>query len=285
MSHPWMPLYVADYLADTRRLSTLEHGAYLLLIMDYWRNGSLPDDEEMLARIAGLTTREWARCRPSIAPLFHDGWKHNRIDRELAESASRSESARRSAAERWKGRRNLTASAKAERLDMRTHCEGSAEPMLSQSQPQSQKESSLRSDSAPKPKRTTRLAIDFIPTPAMRQVGREHGLTEREIDLEGEKMRDWSLSAKGGAKLDWDATWRNWLKNRTPSPRAGPNGVSHSASLPNPEKSVHAAAKKLCDDVATGAVTFGPIAPSVGTLFTRDRERKREDSPRLLSEG
>jgi hypothetical protein len=70
VSRPWMPLYVGDYLADTRRLSTLEHGAYLLLIMDYWQNGSIPDDDGALARIAGLTPKEWAKVKPAVLRLF-----------------------------------------------------------------------------------------------------------------------------------------------------------------------------------------------------------------------
>jgi len=82
-----MPLYVGDYLASTSHLTVTEHGCYLLLIMHYWTNGGLPNDERLLARIAKMTPEEWGASRPVIRPFFSDDWKHKRIDFELAETA------------------------------------------------------------------------------------------------------------------------------------------------------------------------------------------------------
>jgi len=83
---PYMPLYIADYLADTRRLTTIQHGAYLLLIMDYWRNGKLPTDDKSLAQIAGMGMKEWLRHREKLIVFFSPGWTHKRIDAELQNS-------------------------------------------------------------------------------------------------------------------------------------------------------------------------------------------------------
>lgn len=91
---PYMPLFVADYLADTRHLSAAQHGAYLLLIMNYWqRGGPLPDDDVKLARIVGLGPREWLRHRAIISEFFSvsDGsWAHSRIDAELSRVEAKS---------------------------------------------------------------------------------------------------------------------------------------------------------------------------------------------------
>jgi len=83
MSRAWMPMYWGDYLRDTRDLTTLQHGAYLLLIAHYWQHGGLPTNEKQLAAIAGLSAYKWrAICEP-IAAKFSDGWTHKRIDLEL----------------------------------------------------------------------------------------------------------------------------------------------------------------------------------------------------------
>lgn len=109
---PYMPLYVADYLADAGHLSTLEHGAYLLLIMNYWQRGkALPADEVQLARIARLHLRDWRRVSPVLGCLFAvsaSAWTHKRIELELAKVRAKSLKAREagltSAQRRFNGR-------------------------------------------------------------------------------------------------------------------------------------------------------------------------------------
>ena len=83
MKRPWMPLYVGDYLGDTGHLTTAQHGAYLLLMMHYWRKGELPDDDRQLLKITKLPLKTWSDYRPILQDFFHNGWKHKRIDAEL----------------------------------------------------------------------------------------------------------------------------------------------------------------------------------------------------------
>lgn len=78
-----MPLYIGDYLRDTRHLTTLQHGAYLLLIMEYWTKGELPKDCEKIRKICGLTPQLWRSNSLAIASMFTPDWRHSRVEREL----------------------------------------------------------------------------------------------------------------------------------------------------------------------------------------------------------
>jgi uncharacterized protein YdaU (DUF1376 family) len=83
----WLPLYVTDYLGDTMHLTTLQHGAYMLLLMHYWRSGPLPSDQSQLAAIARLGMKAWQQVWPVLQPFFTsngDGALHQkRMDWEL----------------------------------------------------------------------------------------------------------------------------------------------------------------------------------------------------------
>jgi uncharacterized protein YdaU (DUF1376 family) len=83
VNRPWMPLYVGDYLGDTGHLTTAQHGAYLLLMMHYWRKGELPDDDRQLSQITKLPVNTWCEYRTTLQDFFYEGWKHKRIDAEL----------------------------------------------------------------------------------------------------------------------------------------------------------------------------------------------------------
>jgi uncharacterized protein YdaU (DUF1376 family) len=82
----WLPLYIGDYLAETTRLSTLQHGAYFLLMLDYWRNGPLPADENVLRKITRMTLKQWRANSQSVLSFFNlDNGKllHTRLEKEL----------------------------------------------------------------------------------------------------------------------------------------------------------------------------------------------------------
>ena len=63
----YMPFWVGDYLADTMHLTTAQHGAYVLLILAYWRNGkALPNNEKMLRAIAKFSQQQWEKNKHAI---------------------------------------------------------------------------------------------------------------------------------------------------------------------------------------------------------------------------
>lgn len=86
-----MPLYVAEYLADTGHLTTQEHGAYLLLIMHYWANRCLPTEDKKLARITRMSETDWLAAKDTLFDFFETGWKHPRIEIELAKAEEKHE--------------------------------------------------------------------------------------------------------------------------------------------------------------------------------------------------
>jgi uncharacterized protein YdaU (DUF1376 family) len=112
----WMPWYIADYLASTMHLTTLQHGAYMLLLGAYWRNqGPLEDDSDQLSAICRLSKKEWEKTRPVVAKFFvvSEGvWRQKRCDAELTKSkaiaAKRSEVGRNSVNHRWNRSRTVS---------------------------------------------------------------------------------------------------------------------------------------------------------------------------------
>lgn len=88
----WMPIYIGDYLSATSRLTTEQHGAYMLLLLDYWKNGAPPDNDQVLSQITRMPLDAWRNARSILEAYFqvsNGHWHHSRVERELEASKSR----------------------------------------------------------------------------------------------------------------------------------------------------------------------------------------------------
>lgn len=94
MAMPYFPLYPADYLSGTQRFTAAQHGQYILLLLEQWAEGRIPDDPEVLTVIC-----KGSVPGPAVLAKFPDGI-NPRLELERVKAAGKSEKARHSVAVR-----------------------------------------------------------------------------------------------------------------------------------------------------------------------------------------
>lgn len=81
----WMPIYIDNFIASTIRLTPQQIGAYILLVCDYWRNNSLPNDNAVLSQITRTPLKQWEKDREIFSTFFSivgNTWKSKKLDAE-----------------------------------------------------------------------------------------------------------------------------------------------------------------------------------------------------------
>lgn len=234
----WMPVYIGDYLADTMRLSTLQHGAYFLLMMEYWRQGPLPDDMDELSAIARAERKVWDKSIwPTLKRFFskgEDGLLHQkRADIELERVQSISNKRREAVGQRrdrsnakdqHTGNKSSTnEDTNVSDLNIQTdNKEGDTRAVCASALQSQSHNSSLRSElvcgapsaSAPPAKpdpRGHRLPEDWKPSPEDRSYALSLGLNPTEV---AEVFRNYwhDLAGAKARKVSWSGTWKNWCR-------------------------------------------------------------------------
>ena len=204
MSFAYLPLYTGDYLRDTRHLSPLRHGVYLLLLMHCWdQKGPLPLDEQEIAGIANCRSADEIDALRYVVSRFfvqmEDGWYNKRIQTEIerAEVISRERSVA--------GRKGYEARAK--QLPSKSQASASTPtpiPILSPT---------LTPKKVKSEARATRLPADWeLPeewkTWAIEAYRME---PQRVVRIALDFKRYWVPKPKDAAKLDWKMTWQRWV--------------------------------------------------------------------------
>ena len=219
--------FLGDYARDTAHLSMLEHGAYRLMLDHYYATGKpLPADMTLLYRICKAASKAERMAVDLIAeqffPVNDDGTRHNqRADEEIRKASGQADTNRRIAQEREDAR-------KAAREVYESLNESCSVREPSHSHSQNHKEQKTRAESARK--RGSRLNVPELPESWKAFCQKER--PDLHPDSVFKQFADFWAGVPGqrGVKLDWDGTWRNWVR-RESGVRAKPDYSSTIAKL------------------------------------------------------
>jgi len=191
---------IGDYQSHTAHLSDIEDLAYRRLLDWYYLHESpIPLDLNEVSR--QIRMRPHSDCIASVLNEYFshtsDGWIHHRANKEIAKVGEKSEKASESAKARW----NKVKDANALPTQSDSNATHNTLP--------------ITHNTIVKQNRGSRLQADFCLTDEWKDFCR----TERS-DLDPQKVfdgfKDYWIAKPGqqGVKLDWLATWRNWVRNQ-----------------------------------------------------------------------
>lgn len=209
MADPWFKFFPSDWLAGTRGLSAAETGVYITLIcMMQEREAPIVMDDTRLARLCGLPARNFRRALEALIDqgkvVEKDGGLWNeRVGETLLERQKTTSVRSRSASSRW------------EKIKEK-QCEADASAMQVHTEARSQKlDIKETPNGVSKKRRGSRLSDDWFLPRAWGDWAQAEGFSADTIRSEADKFKDYWISTPGqkGVKLDWQATWRNWMRN------------------------------------------------------------------------
>lgn len=205
--------YPADYGRKTARLTLAQHGAYALLLDElYTTELPLPAELDELFRICRAMSKSEQDAVRVVAekhfPIAEDGLRHNRratvelIDAEPALAAARANGKKGG---RPKKETQQKPSGLSDVNPTETHDKPSTKPPQSSDPSTSLRSAEVRASRLPKPFE--------LPEEWALWAGEER--PELDLARTAAKFADYwhGKGGKEGRKLDWFATWRNWVRD------------------------------------------------------------------------
>lgn len=233
MSAPYYRMFPREWDDGTAPLTLEQEGALLRICNAINSRGKpLPDDEagdrEMMHRCR-VSMRKWKAIKAALVAAGKitvcDGQIHQ--DRALSEVDYRQDMADARAENGAKGGRKRAENAlKTARKSPENESALAKNNDLDQAYPEPEPEPEDTNVSKKRArKRAERLPENWILPSEWIEDATSRGLSVEQAYDQGERMRDWSRSAPAskGAKLDWRAAWRNWIK-RVCDDRGKPSG-------------------------------------------------------------
>lgn len=196
---------IGDYQSHTAHLSEMEDLAYRRLLDWYYLHECpIPLDLNEIARQIRMRSHS-----DSIAIVLQeyferttDGWIHHRADKEIEKTGDKSQKASASAKARWNKAKDANA------LPAQSDSNATHNTLHITQDTKEKKEN----------KRGSRLPSEwFVPKEMAEWASKER--PDLDVYYVAMQFKDYWIAQAGqkGVKLDWDATWRNWVRNTKPT--------------------------------------------------------------------
>lgn len=206
---------VGDYARDTAHLTEMEDLAYRRMLDLYYKlEGPLPGSVDEIARLIRMRshTESIAVVLQDFFVSTADGYRNNRADREMEAIYDKSDKARQAAMARWNKNKDLQKAPA-----MRTHSEGNADGMLhiTHNPLPNNTDHLNEKSSSPVKQKGSRLSAEWQIPDDWITWATQQGIASQAARFEADKFRDFWIAkpGQGGVKSDWQATWRNWIRN------------------------------------------------------------------------
>jgi len=232
---------IGDYVSHTRHLSPIEDIAYRRLLDAYYLSERpLNSGLTSVARQIGMREyeEEIGLVLQEFFVLGEDGWTSTRADKEIAHYKSKIDQASR-AGKASAERRSNTRSTDVQPTN-------NQEPITNNHKPIEKKQ------------RGSRLPTDFLFPKEWADFCHQER-PDLNIQKTFDSFKDYWVAAPKGTKLDWAATWRNWVRSQS-APKTFVNKFDVAlVTVPAPANQ-DAALRKIHDDDKKAA------PPSLETL-------------------
>ena len=201
--------HIGDYISHTRHLSLMEDLAYRRLL-DFYFLHEQPIKHRDVARQIGMKEHE-EDVLTVLNEFFlstPDGFVNPRADKEITQYKEFSAAGKRGAAKRWGTPPNGEVNSPPNATPIATN-----------------NHKPLTNNQVKENKRVSRLSQDFI-FPSDWLVFCKQERPDLQPVQTFEKFKDYWIAQAGqkGVKLDWFATWRNWVRN-TNAPKVNPADI------------------------------------------------------------
>jgi uncharacterized protein YdaU (DUF1376 family) len=197
---PYYKAYPRDFVEGTIGMPFEIKCAYRVVIdLIYMQGGDLPDDARYISGHLGCSLRKWNAIRDALVEMgklqVSGGFLTNyRADKELEMLAKLQDKMSENARQPRKNK-------------------GLEKPLPSHTEPEP--DTKKEPKGSLQKKRGTRLPDNWFLPLDWGQWAVDEGYTRDQIKDEADRFKDYWIGAPGqkGVKLDWFATWRNWIRN------------------------------------------------------------------------